>query len=115
MLKKRLITALVLLPLLVAAVWFDEPLPWFTIFVAIWAMLAVLEFYKMVSTSKALPLTGFGLIGTLLFILSPHFDYDLLNPLLLTSAVILPLVWRILRQRKEEAFTSWARTIAGIL
>ena len=115
MLKKRLITALIIIPLLVAAVWFDKPLPWFTIFVASWGVLAVLEFYRMVAARRAPPLTYFGLILTLLFIISPHFDYTLLNPLLLTSAVILPLIWLVLRPKKEEAFTSWAWTIAGIL
>ena len=69
----------------------------------------------MVGASKVPPLTYFGLIWTLLFILSPHFDYDTLIPLLLTSAVILPLIWLLLRPQKEGAFISWAWTIAGIL
>jgi len=115
MLKKRVITALWGILLLIAAVWFDKPLPWFTILVAIWGILAVFEFYKLVTASKVSPLTYFGLIWTLLFILSPHFDYDTLTPLLLTSAVILPLVWLLLRPQKEGAFASWAWTIAGIL
>jgi len=115
MLKKRVITALWGILLLIAAVWFDKPLPWFTILVAIWGILAVFEFYRLVTASKVSPLTYFGLIWTLLFILSPHFDYDTLIPLLLTSAVILPLVWLLLRPQKEGAFASWAWTIAGIL
>jgi len=114
MLKKRVITALCGIPLLVAAIWFDQPLPWFTIIVAIWGLLAVFEFYKMVAAAKVPPLTCFGLIWTALFIISPHFDYAILTPLLLTSAVILPLVCRLWRTQ-EEAFTSWAWTIAGIL
>jgi len=115
MLKKRVITALWGIPLLIAAIWFDEPLPWFTILVAIWGMLAVFEFCKMVDSSKAPPLTYFGLIWTLLFILSPHFNYDFLMPLLLTSAVILSLIWLLLRPQREGAYIGWAWTIAGIL
>ncbi len=117
MLKKRVITAIWGIPLLIAAVWFDQPLPWFTILVAIWGLLAVFEFYKMVNTSGVSPLTYFGLIWTLLFILSrnsdilsilePHFDLNLLTPLLLTSALILPLIWLLLRPRKEGAFPGW--------
>ena len=91
MLKKRVITSLVGIPLIIAAIWFGKP--WFTILVAIWGLLATFEFYRIVATSKASPLTYFGLIWTLLFILSPHFDYAILIPLLLTSAVILPLIW----------------------
>ena len=115
MLKKRVITGLWGIPLLIAAVWFDQPLPWFTLLVAIWGLLAVFEFYKMVAGAKAPPLTYFGLIWTLLFILSPHFNYDFLIPLLLTSAVVLSLIWLLLRPQKEGAFIGWVWTIAGIL
>ena len=125
MLKKRVITALWCIPLLIAAVWFEQPLPWFTLLIAIWGVLAVFEFYRLVAASKVPPLTYFGLIWTLLFILSrnsgllsilePHFDLNLLTPLLLTSAVLLSLIWLLLRAQKEKAFTGWAWTIAGIL
>ncbi len=124
MLRKRVITALWGIPLLIAAVWFDQPLPWFTVLVAIWGVLAVFEFYRLVAASKVPPLTYFGLIWTLLFIISrnsdllsilkPHFDLNLLTPLLLTSAVLLSLIWLLLRAQKN-AFAGWAWTMAGIL
>ncbi len=114
MLKKRVITAVWGIPLLTAIVGFGGELG-FTILVAIWGVLAVFEFYRMVAASKVPPLTYFGLIWTLLFILSPHFNYDILIPLLLTSAVILSLIWLLLRPQKEGAFIGWAWTIAGIL
>ena len=123
MLKQRVITALCGIPLLVVIVWFGEP--WFTILVAIWGVLAAFEFYRLVAASKVSPLTYFGLIWTLLFILSrnpdllsrlePQFDLNLLTPLLLTSAVVLSLVWLLARQQKEGAFAGWAWTVAGIL
>jgi len=115
MLKKRVITGLWGIPLLIIAVWFDKPLPWFTVLVAIWGLLAAFEFYRMVAVSKVSSLTYFGLVWTLLFILSPHFDYDFIIPLLLTSAMVLSLVWLVLRPQKEGAFSSWVWTIAGIL
>ncbi|MFC2048145.1 phosphatidate cytidylyltransferase [Chloroflexota bacterium] len=125
MIRKRVITALWGIPLLIAAIWFDKPLPWFTVLVAIWGVLAVFEFYRLVATSKVSPLTYFGLIWTLLFILSrnsellyvlqPHFNLNLLTPLLLTSAVVLPVIWLLLQPQKDKAFNSWAWTIAGIL
>jgi len=114
MLRKRIITVLIGLPLLTAIIWFGEP--WFTILVAIWGLLAVSEFYRMASaTEKVSPLTCFGLIWVLLFILSPHFDDARLTPLLLTSAVILSLIWLLLRRKKEGAFMGWAWTVGGIL
>ncbi len=115
MLKKRVIIALGGILLLSTAVWFDRPLPWFTIFAAFWGLLAVFEFYRLVAVSRIRLLAGFGLVWTLLFILSPHFDYLLTIPLLLTSAVVLPLVWLVLRPRREGAFTSGAWAIVGIL
>jgi len=115
MLRKRVITGLWGIPLLIAAVWFDKPLPWFTVLVAIWGVLAVFEFYKLAAGAKLQPLTYFGLIWALLFILSPHFSYDFLIPLLLTSAVVLPLIWLLGRAKKEGAFLGWAWTLGGIL
>jgi phosphatidate cytidylyltransferase len=125
MLKKRVITALCGLPILIAAVWFDKPIPWFTLLVAIWGVIAALEFYRLVTAAKVPPLTYFGLVWTLLFILSgdatlrsrlePYFDLDLIVPLLLTIAVVIPLIGLLLRPQKAEGFTSWAWTLAGIL
>lgn len=115
MLKKRVITSLWIIPLLTGVVWFDRPLPWFTVLAAIWGLLAVFEFYRLVATTSVAPLTYFGLLWTLFFILSPHLDYDLTVPLLLTTAIVLPLLWLVLRQHREGAFLGWAWTLAGIL
>jgi phosphatidate cytidylyltransferase len=83
--------------------------------VAIWGLLAVFEFYRLVAVSDVWSLTAFGLLWTLLFILSPHFDYDFTVPLLLTSAIVLSLVWLVLRPQKEGVFLGWVWAIAGIL
>jgi len=112
-LKKRFITAACGIPLLVTVMWFCEP--WFTIIIAIWGLLAAFEFYSIIARSKVPPLTYFGLIWILLFILKPHFDSEIITSALFTSAVILPLIWLLLRPNKEIAFTRWAWTLAGIL
>jgi len=113
MLKKRVIVALCGIPLLVAAIWFGAP--WFTILVAMWGLLAVFEFYSIAPTSRVPSLIYFGLIWTLLFIISPHFEYAFVAPLLLTSVVMLSLIWLLLLPQKERAFSSWVWTIAGII
>ena len=115
MLKKRVITSFCSLPLLILAVWFDEPLPWFTILVAIWGLLAVFEFYQLVGVSRMRSLTIFGLLSTVLFILSPHCSYEFVTPILLTLVIVLSLLWLVLRLQKEGAFLGWAWTVAGIL
>jgi len=123
MLRKRVITAFWGIPLLIFAIWFDEPLLWFTVLAAVWGLFAAVEFYRMVGVSRILPLTCFGLIWTLLFIIHPHFlppyyDYELPVPLislLLTSAVTLSLILLVFLPNKEGVFVNWAWTIAGIL
>ncbi len=115
MLKKRLITALWGIPLVIAAVWFDEPIPWFTVLAAIWGLLAVWEFYRMVGVSKVLPLAIFGLAATLLFILYPHCEFELVLPFLLTATIALSLIMLVFLRQKEGVFPGWAWMMGGIL
>jgi len=118
MLKKRVITALIGISLLVAAVWFDTPLSWFTVLAAVLGVLAVLEFYRLVGVSKVLPLTVFGMLFTFLFIVYPRINCNLEVPLvslLLTAAIVLSLVLLVFLPKKEGLFHHWAWTIAGIL
>jgi phosphatidate cytidylyltransferase len=115
MLKQRVITALWGIPLVIAAVWFDEPLPWFTILVAVVGLLACLEFYRISGVSKTLPLTVFGLLFTVLFIGYPHCTFASVLPVLLTTAVVLSMIILVVMRKKEGAFSSWAWMMGGIL
>jgi phosphatidate cytidylyltransferase len=121
MLKKRVLTALWGIPLLVIAVWFSEPeysFPLFTVVAAVWGLLAAFEFYRMVGVLKVPTLAGIGLLFTLLFILSPHFKCNLnvpLSSLFLTAAVVLPMIMMIFLPKKEGLFNNWAWMMAGIL
>ncbi|MFC2020039.1 phosphatidate cytidylyltransferase [Chloroflexota bacterium] len=112
MLKKRIITAVCAIPLLVAAVWFG--FPWFTILIAVAGGVAAFEFYRVVTT-KAPPLTYLGMIWTLLLIISPHFGHPLILPLLFSSGIVVSLLWMLKYPQKDKAFLGWAWTIAGVL
>ncbi len=124
MLSKRAVTSIWYVSLLIVTVWFGGGTG-FTAVMAIFGSLAALEFYRMVAGAKIAPLTGFGLTWTIFFILSRNsellarlegcFNSDLLTPLLLTSAVVIPLIYLLFRRHKEGAFTSWLWTLAGIL
>ena len=124
MLKKRIITSIWFVSLLVVVAWFGGE-PGFTALMIVFSVLAALEFYHMVAGSKVSPLSCFGLVWTSLFILSrnsqvisalePYLNTGLITPLLLTTAVIPPLLWLLSRRQKEGAFATWAWTIAGIL
>jgi len=123
MLKKRVITTLVIIPLPVAAIWFGEP--WFTALMVVVAVLGVIEFYRLAIASRASPLTCIGAVLTLLFIVSrnpdllsflaPRFDPGLLIPLLLMLAIALPMLWLFIRPRTGAVFVNWAWTLGGIL
>lgn len=116
MFKKRVVTVVCVLPLLIAAIWAGTP--WFTILISIWGLVAVYEFYSITKTTDIPVLAGFGLIWTVLFIISPNFDYFFkvpLVPLLLGSAVIVSLVMLFVIPKKDGVFISWAWAIAGIL
>jgi phosphatidate cytidylyltransferase len=124
MLKKRLLTALWGIPLVILVIWFGEP--WlFTAFIAIWGLLAVIEFYRLVTALKVAPLYAFGVIWTLLLIvvrnphlvpyIEPHFDFNLVVPLLFTAGAIISLFALLIRKQKLNAFPSWAWTFAGLI
>jgi phosphatidate cytidylyltransferase len=115
MLRKRIITALWGIPLLVVAIWFDEPIPWFTVFACIWGLLAVYEFYSITGVSRIVPVTVFGIIWTGLFIIRPHINVDIYYPLLLISMAIFPMFYLLLYRSRKRIFSTWFWTIIGII
>lgn len=118
MLKKRVITALWGIPLVIIAVWFDEPIPWFTVLAAIVGILAAYEFQKITGVIKNLPLAAFGLVFTVLFIISLHIDwrFNVTPFLLLTIAlVILFLILLVFVPRQAKPFAGWTKMVGGAL
>jgi phosphatidate cytidylyltransferase len=113
MLRHRILTAVVGLPLLIAVIWFGEP--WFTILIAVMAALASFEFYRMAGGLRVQPITYFGIAWVLLLIVSPHCLYPQTLPILITSAIVVSLIWLLFRRPRDQAFASWAWTMAGIL
>ena len=121
MLKKRLITSLWALVLIIAAVWFSRPdywFPGFTILAAVVGVLAVWEFYRLVGVSKVLPLALCGTALTLLFIITPQLHWDInvsLVSLFVTAAIALPMILVLFLPRQEGLFRLWAWTLTGVL
>jgi phosphatidate cytidylyltransferase len=124
MLTKRLITAAWGIPLLGVILWFGES--WlFTAFVSIWALFAVIEFFRLVRNFKVAPVYLFGILWTLFFIvvrnpllpdiISPYFDFELVVPLLFTSGIVISLTSLLVRKEKFNAFPAWVWTFAGVL
>lgn len=112
MLKQRLITAALGLPILIAAFWFGEP--WFALVLSAGVALGAREFYNMAREGGLRPLYLPGIAFSVLFLLVPFLWKDALYPLI-SSLVVLPLLVLLLRKPRESAFLNWAWTAAGVL
>ncbi len=123
MLRKRIATSAWFVTLFVTVLWFGGEVG-FTALMAVFGVLAAVEFYRMAHGARLSPLAVFGIVWTALFVISRNSQVlaaiesvmrpGLVLPLLLTTAVIPPLLWLLSRRQKREAFVSWAWTIAGM-
>jgi phosphatidate cytidylyltransferase len=113
MLKHRVITAAIGVPLIILAIWFGDP--WIAIFIAAAALASTYEFYRMANLDRREPLLYLGLLWTLALVLSPHYQDSNLLPVAITVAVLVSLVCLLFRTSREKAFNQWAWTIAGAL
>jgi len=123
MLRKRVTTALVIVPLPVAAIWFGEP--WFTVLVALAAAVAASEFYRLGRATGASPLMYLGVGLAVLFVISrnpdllsllePHLAAGVLMSVLLALALVLPAAVLFLGPRAGTPPANWAWTVGGIL
>jgi phosphatidate cytidylyltransferase len=121
MLRQRVLSAVVFVPVLFASIWFGNP--WFSIVVAVAALLGVIEFYAMVGRRGWQPLTFFGTLWTLFFIFNAYYAHSyssestwlLVTLALVTSAVALSLLWVLfLRSPGEKVLITWTSSLTGI-
>jgi len=113
MLKQRILTSVIGIPIVAATVWFGKP--WFTMMIAAVGLLGAYEFYRMALPRRISFLPVFGTIWILLLIISPQYRSPLWTQAVLASAVIVPLVYNLFHKQKEGAVAGWAWTISGIL
>ena len=89
----RVISAIVGVPILMAAVW--AGLPWFSLLVAIFAALGTMEFYKIAERREAQPAVLLGIAWSLCFIISGHKD-GWPTPWVAMGGVALSFCWHSL-------------------
>lgn len=97
--KKRVITFFWLTPLILGVAWLGNP--WFALVFALASLLAVREFYRLISLSGGTPFPLWGMLLTLLFFLSPILPlsfsvilaFSLLSCLALSLFFKNPLGW----------------------
>ena len=115
MLRHRVITAAVGVPLVILAIWFGDPGPWFSLLIAAAALAGTYEFYHMADFNRREPLLYLGVLYSLALVLNPHYrDPDVL-PILITATMLVSLIYLLCRPAREKAFYKWAWTIAGAL
>ena len=120
--KLRVVTAVVGIPVLLAFVYFDfeadtewfSQVPLLIVAVGAAAALGAWEFYRLGTHAEAQPLTLFGAIWAVLFVVAALFQVDWATASLLASAAVLPLVWLIIF-RRDTWLQSWGWTVTGIL
>jgi phosphatidate cytidylyltransferase len=113
MLKHRVITATVGVPLVILAIWFGAP--WFSLLIAAAALAGTYEFYHMANFDRREPLLYLGLLWALALVLSSHYrNHDVLPPVI-TATMLISLICLLLRPSREKAFRDWAWTIVGAL
>ena len=113
MLKHRVITAVVGVPLVILAIWFGDP--WFSLLIAAAALAGTYEFYRMANFDRREPLIYLGLLWALALVLSPHYRNPGVLPLAITAMMVISLICLLLRPSREKAFLDWAWTIVGAL
>ena len=115
MLKYRVITGVVGVPLIILAIWFADPWPWFGLLIAAAALAGAYEFYRMADFDRREPLLYLGLLLTLALVLSPQYMDANLLPIVITGTMLVSLICLLLRPSRERAFHDWAWTVVGAL
>lgn len=113
MLKTRILSALVLIPVVLGLTYVGGP--YFAVLVALASLLAAYEFYQIVHRAGYRPFTAVGLAlvaGLCLDAYAPQFD---IWRWAVALAVIAPMVWQILQPGMEGFLTGWALTLAGAI
>jgi phosphatidate cytidylyltransferase len=115
MLKHRVITAAVGVPLVILTIWFGDPWPWFTLLIAAAALAGTYEFYHMANFDRRDPLIYLGLLWSLALVLSPHYRNPDVLPIVITVTMLISLICLLFRPSREKTFHDWAWTIVGAL
>jgi phosphatidate cytidylyltransferase len=115
MLKYRVITGAIGVPLIILAIWFGDPWPWFTLLIAAAALAGTYEFYHIANFDRREPLIYLGLLWALALVLSHHYRNPDVLPVVITATMLISLIWLLFRPSREKAFRDWAWTIVGAL
>ncbi len=113
MLRERVLTAIIGLPLLIAAVWFGAP--WFSILIVAAVILGIIEFYRLVTLANSKPFAFIGIAWSVLLLLTPYCPFVQCTSLVMTVGISISLFWLLAKSSDSTAFSNWAWTVGGVL
>ncbi len=114
MLKQRIITAAVTIPLIIFLIWLGTP--WFSFLIAAVVLAGTFEFYHMsAGLDRRCPLTYLGLLWALAVVLSPHYGNSATLAVVMTAAIVVSLLCLLCFRPREGSFRKWAWMAAGVL
>jgi CDP-diglyceride synthetase len=111
---QRVITALWAIPLVLIFACFDIPgldFPLLIFLIGLVAILGVIEFYRLAGRAGGQPLTLFGTVWALAFVVAAHFDNLYVTYTLLASSAVLPLIWLAWFRREAPEGTDVERRL----
>jgi len=112
---KRILTAIVGLPVLLFTIWTSSPY-FFVALTAIAILLALNEFYALTLKSACKPQAILGSLAALAVIYSFVYDRPVLIVAILCTVSILSLAWRVSKPiEMEQALVSVAATLFGVV
>lgn len=111
-LAQRILTAVVGLPIILAAIWLGGT--WLLLIVLAATAIAGWEFYRLAgSATNSPPLVWLGILFVVAVVANAEFQLVAVEGLVAAVAVA-PLIYLIIR-RSEDPLISWAATVAGFL
>lgn len=122
MLWQRVLSAIVALPFILAAIWFGSP--WFSLLVAVAALLGVIEFHSIFTRGKLQLSAYLGMVWVLLFVGHAHYAHtyssettrSIVSYALVGSAMLSTLLLSLYNRSSEERpFMQWSVGMTGIL
>jgi phosphatidate cytidylyltransferase len=113
MLRQRLITAAIGLPVFLLITWFGNP--WFAAMVAIIAILGSIEFFRIAIAPKIEPLTYFIILVIVLLSISPFYSTFIPKHVVLTLSIIVSLSWLVFLPKRDGVFLKWVWLLAGTI
>ena len=111
-LRLRMLTAIVAVPSLFSVIWFGEP--WVSIAVVVVAILAINEFYALVSKRWAKPSFTLGVLGVIAMVMNARFGGTDTMPIVSGAVLVIPLLLVPLRRNWREDMLTWAWTMLGV-